>query len=248
MNEALLLHILANELALPRQFSTEVVRPWGHLFYNLENTSHMDANKGRMIRTTDPDQVVAEVTAFYQGHGLTPRVTLDSLTEPVALAHRFQAQGYAVESGGLPVMTWEGPAPADLPLPPGVTIERATLADVSLIGQIRGEAWGYQPGWLTQMAAREMVSPAYHYFIARVEGEPAACGALVDYGDPARLEYVATRPAFRGRGLAQALVRRIQQFGRPLYLLYTREDARRVYERAGFVPAGELVETDCSLE
>ncbi|MFZ5825448.1 MAG: GNAT family N-acetyltransferase, partial [Bacillota bacterium] len=111
---------------------------------------------------------------------------------------------------------------------------------------IRSEALGYQPGWITHAAGRELASPRYQYFIARVDGEPAACGALVDVGSPARLEYVATRPAFQGRGLALALVQTIQRAAiGPLFLLYTREVAGRLYQRAGFVSAGEVLETEC---
>lgn len=170
------------------------------------------------------------------------------VVRPWGLAERFRAHGYQVDDGPLPVMLWEGPASRAPFLPPGVTIERATLADAPVIGQIRGQAWGFQPHWLTYLTARELPNPAYQYFILRVEGEPAACAALVDHGDPCRLEYVATRPSFQGRGLALTLVRQIQQVGRPLYLMYSRENAGRVYERAGFAHAGEWHETECWLE
>lgn len=249
MNEELLLHILATEVALADHFSQATIRPWGRLYHNRVNPSHQDANKARQIRTTDPKAVFGELTAFYHGLGLAPRATLDSLTEPADLAEHFRAHGYAVDSGALPVMTWEGPAPAPARLPTGVAIDRATAADAPWIGRIRSEALGYQPGWLTSMAARELTSPRYRYYIARVDDEPAACAALVDHGRPYRLEYVATRPSFQGRGLAFALVQQIQREAQgPLFLLYTRENAGRLYRRAGFTPAGDLVETECWLD
>lgn len=197
MKAHLLRHILATAVRLAAQFSNEVIRPWGRLYYNPENPQHHDANRARMIRTDQPDQVIAQLTAFYRGHGLEPRALLHSLTEPADLAERFRAHGFAVDSGPLSVMTWEGAAPPPPSLPTGVSIERATVADAPQIGLIRSEALGYQRGWITCAAAR-------------------------------------------------ALVQRIQRIAAgPLFLLYTQENAGRIYQRAGFVHAGDLVETEC---
>jgi RimJ/RimL family protein N-acetyltransferase len=69
----------------------------------------------------------------------------------------------------------------------------------------------------------------------------ASCSAPAE--DTAELSGVGTRPAFRGRGVAAAVTAAVAEamFGRgagSVWLEYSGEGSRRVYERAGFRPQG----------
>lgn len=57
-------------------------------------------------------------------------------------------------------------------------------------------------------AQRNRLDPQQTLYLARVDGEPAACALLLRDAGVAGIHAVATRPAFRRRGLAQALLER----------------------------------------
>lgn len=84
--------------------------------------------------------------------------------------------------------------------------------------------------------------------MARVEGEPAGCAALIRLGPYAVVDHVATLPECQGRGLASGLIRWLQAASdRPLLLQVVNTLAERIYAKAGFVKQGEIAETMCTL-
>jgi len=81
-------------------------------------------------------------------------------------------------------------------------------------------------------------------FLARVNGEPAAAAALWPFQGVAGVYSVATRPRFRGLGLAYAVVERIlrraAQEGFALASLRTTGDLVTLYMRHGFGVSGQI--------
>jgi ribosomal protein S18 acetylase RimI-like enzyme len=80
--------------------------------------------------------------------------------------------------------------------------------------------------------------------VIEVDGEPA--GRLYVHRGPSdiRIMDIALAPAFRGRGIGTALLRELMaeagESGRKLSIhVEVNNPARRLYERLGFVPAGE---------
>jgi GNAT superfamily N-acetyltransferase len=90
-------------------------------------------------------------------------------------------------------------------------------------------------------------APAGALLVARVDGQPAGCGALrplpeVDYPNACEMKRLFVRRAFRGFGLgrllAQALIDRATEAGYSSLLLDTLDDmeaARGLYTTLGFV-------------
>jgi len=83
--------------------------------------------------------------------------------------------------------------------------------------------------------------PNISFFIARLDGQPAGCGGVAIEDDFAELKRMYVRPALRGRGVAQAIVARLEQQARaagiPRLMLETGDAqlaAIRFYEREGF--------------
>ncbi|WP_026868378.1 GNAT family N-acetyltransferase [Inquilinus limosus] len=77
--------------------------------------------------------------------------------------------------------------------------------------------------------------------LARIDGVPAASGLLLIGGDTAELAAVGTRPAFRRRGLAEAVCRRLLAAyfaGGELAWLSAAAGAEPLYAKLGFRPVG----------
>jgi GNAT superfamily N-acetyltransferase len=227
-----------------------VRRPWGLLFYNPANPQHYDSNTARQIRTGAPDAVIVELIAFYEAHDLNPRVKCDPLTEPADFAARLRAYGFRTTDEVNRLMVWEGAPRPEPALAAGVAVERGTLADLAEIARVQAEGFeNDSDAWIRGFLLRELVHPAVHWYVARVDGVAAAAVALFLDEASGLIVNVATVPAYRERGLATALIARAQSVARrPLLLEVVEANAERVYRRAGFEPWGELRQTTGRLE
>jgi putative acetyltransferase len=79
------------------------------------------------------------------------------------------------------------------------------------------------------------------FFVARLGGEPAGCGGLAFYNGFAEVKRMYVRDEARGRGVARAILDRIEMAardgGQAVLRLETgahQAAAMRLYERAGF--------------
>lgn len=83
-------------------------------------------------------------------------------------------------------------------------IESVPVAEfVAAVGALRGSPPGQQAAHLERLAQSPL---ALHTVVARVDGEPVACGQVACDGDVAAIYDMATAPDWRGRGLASAIV------------------------------------------
>lgn len=95
------------------------------------------------------------------------------------------------------------------------------------------------------------------FFVTRHDGIPAGCGGVQFYGDEyGEIKRMFVRPQFRSLGLAQLMLRHLEDYAREqgVYLLRLetgihQKDAIRLYEKWGFQyipPFGEYVEDPLS--
>jgi putative acetyltransferase len=130
-----------------------------------------------------------------------------------------------------------------------ISIERVTeptgeLRD--LIGELDdllGAA--YEPHQRHGLSIAELFAPHVRFFIARLDGLAAGCGGVALFGEYAEVKRMYTRPAARGRGLAKAVLRRLEDEARaarkPVLRLETgpyQREAIGLYQSAGFVSCG----------
>jgi putative acetyltransferase len=83
------------------------------------------------------------------------------------------------------------------------------------------------------------------FFVARLDGLAVGCGGVAICDDYAEVKRMYTRPRARGRGIAKALLRRIEQEARAAGKIVLRletgtnqQEAIGLYERMGFRPRG----------
>jgi len=129
----------------------------------------------------------------------------------------------------------------------GVLIERAIAPtdDVrALIGELDAElAAHYPPEQRHGLRLEALFEPHVRFFIARVNGTPVGCGGVALFDDFAEVKRMYVRPATRGRGVAEAIVARLEgdaaAAGLHIVRLETGTEQRaamRFYERLGFRP------------
>lgn len=130
-----------------------------------------------------------------------------------------------------------------------LVIERTTTptADVrSLIAELEDSlAAEYPPEQRHGLALDAIFQPHIQFFVVRVAGAAVGCAGVALFAELAEVKRMYVRPAARGRGIADALLARIESVTRDAGLarlcLETGDRqlaAIRVYERAGFSRCG----------
>jgi putative acetyltransferase len=128
-----------------------------------------------------------------------------------------------------------------------VDIEQVATAtdDVrELIGELdRLLAAEYLPEQRHGLALEALFQPHMRFFVARLNGGAIGCGGMALLDDFAEVKRMYVRETVRGRGVAQALLTRIETEARVAGLVVLRLEtgqrqvaALRFYARAGFRP------------
>jgi putative acetyltransferase len=124
--------------------------------------------------------------------------------------------------------------------------ERATDEARALIGELEAELSGpYTADQRHGLSVERIFQPGIRFFIARLDHEAVGCGGIAFDDGFAELKRMYVKPALRGRGVVQALLRRLEEEARARgYARITLEtgDAQlaaiRAYERAGYRRCG----------
>jgi len=91
----------------------------------------------------------------------------------------------------------------------------------------------------------QVFAPHVRFFLARLDGLAVGCGGVALFDDYAEVKRMYTRPAARGRGVAKAILSRIEDevcgANKPVLRLETgtyQQEAIGLYEHMGFRPRG----------
>jgi putative acetyltransferase len=130
-----------------------------------------------------------------------------------------------------------------------MTIERAVEATpevhevIGELNDVLGAA--YKAHQRHGLRIEQLFEPNVRFFVARLDGVVVGCGGVAMFDDYAEVKRMYTRPAVRGRGVAKALLHRIEdeacRAGKSILRLETgihQEEAIGLYERMGFRPRG----------
>ena len=113
----------------------------------------------------------------------------------------------------------------------------------ALIGELDAELAGpYPPENRHGLSLSRIFQPGVLFFIARLAGQAVGCGGVAFEDGFAEVKRMYVRPQARGRGVARALLARLEEEARTRgvkRLTLETGDAQlaalRLYERAGFV-------------
>jgi putative acetyltransferase len=95
-----------------------------------------------------------------------------------------------------------------------ITIERviqATPEVHDLIGELNDVLGAVYEGYQRHgLPIEQLFEPHVRFFLARLENVAVDCGGVAVFDDYAEVKRMYTRPAARGRGVAKALLHRIE--------------------------------------
>jgi len=125
-------------------------------------------------------------------------------------------------------------------------VQSATAGARVLIGELDAELAGpYSADQRHGLSVERIFQPKVMFFVARLDGVEVGCGGVAFDDGLAELKRMYVRPAARGRGVAAAIVARLeaeaQARGIDRIALATGDAqwaAIRFYERAGFTKCG----------
>jgi putative acetyltransferase len=126
-----------------------------------------------------------------------------------------------------------------------IAIERAaapTPEAVELLAELDAVLAGpYAADQRHALSVERLFQPDVRFFLARLEGAAVACGGVAFYDGYAEVKRMYSRPSVRGRGVAKALLRRLEAEARTAGATLLRietgvyqQEALRFYEGAGF--------------
>lgn len=128
-----------------------------------------------------------------------------------------------------------------------IDLRRGTAGDLAAIDAIMGEAFDprYGEAWTRAQCLGILAMPGVRLTIAAVDGETAGFSLARTILDETELLLIATRPRYRRRGVARALLDAVMVDGaetgvKRIHLEMRRgNDAVKLYRAAGFSKVGE---------
>ncbi|MBV8751473.1 MAG: GNAT family N-acetyltransferase [Hyphomicrobiales bacterium] len=103
----------------------------------------------------------------------------------------------------------------------------------------------YEPHQRHGLNIAQLFEPHVRFFVARLDGAAVACGGVALFDGYAEVKRMYTRPSLRGRGVAKAVLRRLEEearaAGKTMLRLETglhQAEAVGLYRRAGFISCG----------
>ncbi|TDD28451.1 N-acetyltransferase [Kribbella turkmenica] len=173
-----------------------------------------------------PDGTAAVRLVPWSGDGWENRLTAAGFEPAEVLVHMESPAGHATGEPLSPIATAED------------AVAFAEVQAAAFLGEDDPDVeWWRQE--LRELALRNYARPDQSLYLIRVDGEPASITLVFRTGDVFGIYAVATKPAYRGRGLASTLLgqaRRDAAGGRLTLQVVEGSAAERLYLRLGFRP------------
>jgi ribosomal protein S18 acetylase RimI-like enzyme len=203
-------------------------------------------NKVARARLTeaDADRRIAEALEYFRNAHRPFAWWVGPCARPLDLEKRLEAHGLRVAEFELGMTLEMAQLPERYDTPPGLATRRVRttdeLADFAAVLADSGESPAPAVGTFFRAAAPILLAEdcPMRLFLGYLDGEAAATSELFVGGGVAGVHMVATRVAFRRRGLGLALTRaalnEAQSLGLTTATLEASEQGRGVYSRLGF--------------
>jgi GNAT superfamily N-acetyltransferase len=195
--------------SVPDEIAAERGIEWRR-FGAIQATVVRDLGRVRMLNlvlgTAEAEQRDLEAAVAWAEERSTPYVSV-TLDLPGSAA----AEAWLRENGFEPSYAWmkfvRDPHPPRFPEPEGIEVVELGSPDEAPLGTIAALGFG-MPAWGAEFFAHLPGRPGWRCYVARIDGEAQACGAMLIADGIAELGIGATLEEARGRGCQTALLRR----------------------------------------
>ena len=231
------------------QFAAAIEKtPTGWFLTNPEIADYRDANHAMRLRDDGrgPDAIAQEVIAYYRSRGLTPVADMDEVAEAQGIGAALRRSSVTAVIGDTLLMRWSQNSKArSQKSEDAVAIQnpKSEIQNVEAwIDTALASGFSENPDFWRRVIEREACDPRVRLYLANCDGQNAGACSLFEANGWARVESVGTRPEFRRRGVASALVRRAiedaQANENSVVYLFTEAggDGEALYRTLGFVP------------
>ena len=239
--------LVEQECAYARMVAGSERTPHAIFLYAPEAPGYHDANRALRLRTagSTPGAVAATVVEYYRSRGLPPVAEVDAVAEAQGIGAELRAIGLTPAPGDRLLMRYAADRP---PVAPDAGVEITVVPNETGCGEAAewiDTAAADDVGWPDEAIWRQVADLEARYsacrlYLARHGARAAGVCDLFEHGGSGRVESVVTRPEFRRRGIASALVARAVTDsvtrGNAETYLFTEPNgaAERVYRRLGF--------------
>ncbi|MFW9990500.1 MAG: GNAT family N-acetyltransferase [Candidatus Odinarchaeota archaeon] len=239
--------MLKVEIECFSSFTNVIKKEWGFILYNGKWKDRHDANHAKVLASSLGDDfigVIEEISLFYRERGLIPRIYFEHPDKNHPFKETLRNKGfinpeYADKNKPAHFMTYlrkDNPPPVQMtPFPGCVTVNGSDIEPESWIGKdiekVLLAEWEYQ---------KIIKHPDYRYFVLYLEGEPVSILSFFTSStyQSARLDDVLTQSDYRNRGFASLLLNHAMNWAYrkklDMHLYVSEENAKRIYQRAGF--------------
>ncbi|WP_224367351.1 GNAT family N-acetyltransferase [Hyalangium versicolor] len=168
---------------------------------------------GRPISEPELDEIVT----FFSSRGVEPRIELSPFV-PAALLEGLDRRGFVLQRFGNVLareLSPDTPLRAGLPFgwPQGVTVERVDPRDTAAVHEyVEVSESGFLaegellPKEFLEIGIKAVQRPVQDAFVARIGREVVGAGGCESSGGVTALFGTSVKPAWRGRGIQQALI------------------------------------------
>lgn len=242
LEQSPLARILRHEHDYWRTIASVKERDGWRLYHNAGLLPRIDPNHAGDFRAPEGSgaTVVADIIAFYAELGATPAAYVDYLATPRDLPEQLQAAGFDEWIGATnDLMIYVGPDSA-FPAHAWIELVRTDTQREEWASIVDEESDKTTRSLLRALYLQEIGDARMTAYLARVDGHAGSRCELFACNGLGRVEAVRTLVAYRGRGLATALVRQAVHDslgqGNAITYIYAEPggDAQRLYERLGF--------------
>lgn len=243
--------LIAHEARYFTFLAKEEKTPFAWFLHSPELPDYYDVNHAVHLRDDGrgPEAIAREVVAYYRARGLRPIADVDVVAEAQGIGLALRRLGVTPVIGDTLVMRYPHREPPCLPAS-GVTVrivpnetgagEAREWIETAVSDDAGTEA---EAMWRT-VAEHEARCADCRLYLGVLDGQTAGAADLFAADGWGRVETVVTRPEFRRRGVASAIVAQavadsLAMNNEETYLYTELGGAgEQVYRKLGFVPVG----------
>lgn len=233
------------EVNFPMKFANVAQKPYGKLFYNLDNPISHDSNHAIITDFNyNLDLAISDIESFYRGRGLTPRIYPAFLQDEEAILKPFlEKHGFTYNKYHNLYLFWR----EESKIIPNNDLKIKRLSEINdgIIAIIRSEDKG---DWTINVLKRNIQADNFYFLAGYVNGNEVAMASLNLTDGYSRVDDVITHKNYRGKGYCSALIHYLVNYHRNisknlLYLYSAEPKAIKIYRKAGFVDFKEQLST-----